>query len=167
VIHGPTQLPRSINNPHSLALSYSFIQTFKHITTENKNFKNAAPIINSLLLLLLQSFASAGVVPAGLPGGAIGNPDTQPHHPQLAQDPGPGLPGLSLPSSIPGPADNGQLGCTYCGSSHGSSALVSLRIRGFQFSRIVAKIEQLDCTTHVVKAWCSEACIHTEDCIIV
>jgi hypothetical protein len=99
------------------------------------------PIINSLLLLLLQSFTSAGEVPAGLASGGIGNPDTQPQHPRAAQDPGPGLPGLTLPSSIPGPAINPQLGCTYCGSSHGSPALVGLRIWGYEFSGIVAKIE--------------------------
>jgi hypothetical protein len=89
------------------------------------------PIIHGLFLLLLPSFASAGVVPAGLATGGTENPALRPHHPRLAQDPGPGLPGLSLPSSIPGPADNGQLGCTYCGSSHGSPALVSLRFRGW------------------------------------
>jgi hypothetical protein len=90
-------------------------------------------IVKVLLLLLLQPFASASVPRAGIPSGGIGNPATQPQDPRAAQDPGPGLPGLTLPSSIPGPADNGQQGCTYCGSSHGSPALVSLRIRGCAF----------------------------------
>jgi hypothetical protein len=105
-----------------------------------------------LLLLLFQSFSSAGVVLGGLPGGGSRDSTYQPNHPQprAAQDPGPGLPGLTLrwwgpgpqapnsqapgpgllgstlPSSILGPMDNGQLGCTYCGSSDGSPALVSL-----------------------------------------
>ena len=90
-------------------------------------------IVKLLLFFLFHPFASASVTRAGIPRGGIGNPATQPQDPRAAQDPGPGLPGLTLPSSIPGPADNGQLGCTYCGSSHGSPALVSLRIRGCAF----------------------------------
>ncbi len=91
-------------------------------------------IAKGLLLLLFQTLALAGVTPAGIPGGGAGHPATQPKHSRAAQDPGPGLPGLSLPSPIPGPATNPHLGCTYCGSSDGSPALVSLRIRGCQAS---------------------------------